>query len=290
MNLNILLDRLQIPRTFLATIASLSALWWLIVSSFSRRNNNTGVFAGIAIGLFVVGSMLTEIIFRFSHLNRKNISNHRQLQALLGLYAELDPEHSLPLLGEMALLPFTALNYVKVIRQTKPEIVVELGSGVSTLLSSLQLKQNGSGKVIAIDHEQKWVQRTINDLRQHGMEDWSEIRHAQLTPVEHNGRTVRWYDPAMLQDIEKIDVLLVDGPPDYVDSGQRQPGLSLLSDKFHDNTVILVDDTSRSNWNQWVHQWADNNDFIAEELYHDVEGGILLYKQQSNFFVLREGA
>ncbi|MCB2212465.1 class I SAM-dependent methyltransferase [bacterium] len=278
-----------LPQWAIGTLGGLAGAWWLFMQIVNRRRLTAGTLLGFATALFALGTLLAETFMRIVMLNRRSISNQRQMQGILGLYHELKPEHALPLLGDAALQPLTALHYVKLIRQTKPDVVVELGSGVSTLLASLQLQKNGSGKVYAYDHEQKWARRTTNDMALHGMETWAEIRHAPLTSFQQDGRTLHWYDPAKFEDLEKIDVLLVDGPPDYDDNLQRRAGLTVLADKFHDDTVILIDDAERSTWNQFVRQWAAQHGFIAEELFQDYEHGLFLFKRGSRFHQLLEG-
>ncbi|HEX04374.1 MAG TPA: class I SAM-dependent methyltransferase [Bacteroidetes bacterium] len=288
MNCARLLQRTSFTPKMLGSLASFSTVWWLIVQAFQRKKKVSGVVAGAALALFLVIGLLIELIMRVVNLNRVVQANHVQMQALFGLQSELKPEHAFPTLGGWALKPQVALHYVQIIRQMKPEVVVEFGSGVSTLLSALQLEKNGSGKVIAFDHEQKWLQHTKYDLHQHGVGHRTEIRHSPLTTIEIEGKNVQWYDTKILEDIDRIDVMLVDGPPDTQDKGTRQPALSLLADKFHDNSVIIVDDTARPVWNSWVHMWAANNGFLVEEPAQLDGAALVLYKRDSDYYRLRE--
>lgn len=264
-----------------ALIAGAVAVWWAIAVVLGELLGEPGVLIAQAVALLAVVIALVEILLRLVDLRKRGVNDERQQQALFGLYTALKPRAPLPVLRTAAISPDTALEYVRLIRQLRPATVVELGSGVSTVLSALQLRDNGSGRVIAVDDDAAWARRTRIELEEHGVQDWAEVRHAVLRPTEVEEDTVPWYDRDKLADIDRIDLLLIDGPKDYRDRGHRRPGLTHLVDRLGEDAVVFVDDGIRARWRHWVYAWAKENGFLVEEPFLNEKRSMILYREES---------
>jgi hypothetical protein len=201
------------------------------------------------------------------------------MQSLTGIYLALKPETPLPYFRNAALSTDTCLEYIRLIKQVRPKLILELGSGSSTVIAGYQLKLNGLGRVIALDHDEKWGGLTRDSLLDHGIVDFAEVRIASLKPIKMGGHQYHWYDLSKLQDITSIDILLIDGPPDTSDRGFRYPGLELLSERLSEDCVILVDDCVMPRWNRTVLTWANENGFIAESLFLNEKNTVFLRRQ-----------
>ncbi|MFC1636032.1 class I SAM-dependent methyltransferase, partial [Planctomycetota bacterium] len=153
------------------------------------------------------------------------------------------------------------------VERLHPEIIVELGSGTSTLVAAYQVEKNGLGKVVAIDHDQTWGGITKDWIEEHGLSQWVEVRIAPLVPIEISDRLYYWYDLKVLDDVEKIDLLLIDGPPDRNGLGKRYPALPLLADRLSASGIIIVDDCKMLRWKTIVLEWASTNGFVVESRF-----------------------
>ncbi|MBS1262249.1 MAG: hypothetical protein MAG453_01592 [Calditrichaeota bacterium] len=272
------MKRPYLPFFLVLLLLLAAAVWWALAVVLNEWIGVPGRIAAEAIALFVVLVLLVEILLRAIDLRRRAVNDERQLQALLGLYTALKPRAPLPMLRTAALSPDTALEYIRLIRQLRPETVLELGSGVSTVLAALQVRENGYGRVVAVEDDADWAKKTADDLAEHGVREWAEIRHAALAPAQVDGDTVDWYDPETLADIERIDMLLVDGPRDLEDRGNRRPGLTHLHERFSRDVVIVVDDGIRARWNNWVHAWAREHGFIVREPFLNEKRSMFLFR------------
>jgi predicted O-methyltransferase YrrM len=168
------------------------------------------------------------------------------------------------------------LEYIRLIKEIRLKLILELGGGSSSLIAGYQLKLNGEGRLIAIDHEKKWGEITEGNLLRHGLADVAEVRIAPLKAIELNGREYNWYDLKEFEDIVSIDILLIDGPPDTSDGGLRYPGLELLYRRLSHGGVILIDDCVMPRWNKQVLDWAKERGFEVESFYLNEKNTLLL--------------
>jgi predicted O-methyltransferase YrrM len=59
-------------------------------------------------------------------------------------------------------------------------VVVECGSGVSSLIIGYALQRNGGGKLWALEHEEWGVRTTTSWLEHHQLANHAEVIHAPL--------------------------------------------------------------------------------------------------------------
>lgn len=193
-------------------------------------------------------------------------SLHRT-QGLLFLQSHLQTAHPLPPLGGPALTPDSAATLLGVINEQRPGLIVELGSGVSTLICAYALRQLGSGRVISLDHDPYYAEVTRTNLRQHGLEEWAEVRVAPIEPTTIDGKTWNWYATSQLEAAGQIDLLIVDGPPKGVQEHARYPAARVLFDRLAPTCTILLDDTNRRHEREIVQLWqAELEGFEVSEL------------------------
>jgi predicted O-methyltransferase YrrM len=129
----------------------------------------------------------------------------RDREALL---RELDlTADALPALGswkaDAAFLRMLAAH----VAQHRPQTVVELGCGASTLLLARALQRAGSGTLISHDQHLPFVCATRAWLHEFGLD--IDLRHAPLAAAQAPWRG-GWYDLGELPP--QIDLLVVDGP------------------------------------------------------------------------------
>jgi predicted O-methyltransferase YrrM len=120
----------------------------------------------------------------------------------------------------------------------KPGVVVELGSGVSTYWLARTIRANGKGCLFSIDHDEGFMAETKSHLEAVNLEKEVNFRLAPLT----EGPT--WYTQLLLNDINGIDLLVVDGPP-IVLGADRGFALTYFADRLNDGATVFFDDTGR---------------------------------------------
>ena len=170
--------------------------------------------------------------------NKKiSMTAFRQTQALIQLTQLLDFKSPIPPTRSWAASPDLLLTITEIVRKYRPGLVVELGSGVSTLVAA----KAGARKVVSIDNSDEFGGKTISLLKDHKVRG-VDVRIAPLQPYA-NGFT--WYDTSMIKDLKKIDLLIVDGPPGSKNPEARYPALAEFKDKLSAKAVIVIDDVHR---------------------------------------------
>ena len=130
----------------------------------------------------------------------------RQTQGLLFLNSHLDTLHPLPALGGAALTPDSAATLVGLIKERRPKVIVELGSGVSTVVCAQTVKQLGEGRIISLDHDKFYAGITRQNLQRHGLEEWAEVQHAPIEPTMIDGEQWQWYATSQLPADLHVDL------------------------------------------------------------------------------------
>ena len=204
----------------------------------------------------------------------------QRIEPLLSLFFTIRPQLPLPEIGKWATPPDFLKKLLEITYRNSPELVVETGSGVSTLILAYCLKQIGKGKVITLDHDAKYAAISQDLIAFHGLEEFATVVYAPLIDYEINGEKWLWYDTSHLQFDKPIDLLVVDGPPGYLQKLARYPALPLLYKQLSSDVIVMVDDGARKDEKEMVERWKkDFHDFTQEFL--DLEkGAFLLYKHK----------
>lgn len=181
---------------------------------------------------------VTRDISKIAADNKKSsMIAYRQTEAFIQLTNLLDFKAPIPPTRSWAASPDLLLTITEIVQEIKPGLVVELGSGVSTLVAS----KAGARKIISIDNSDEFGGKTRDLLKTHKARG-VEIRIAELQPYA-NGST--WYDISKIKDLKKIDLLIIDGPPGSKNPEARYPALAEFRDKLSTKAVIIIDDVKR---------------------------------------------
>jgi predicted O-methyltransferase YrrM len=89
--------------------------------------------------------------------------SYRQSEALQQLFALLKFSAPIPPTRSWAASPDLLLTIADLVRTRKPRLVVELGSGISTLI----VAKAGARKVISIDNSAEFAEKTREMLKAH---------------------------------------------------------------------------------------------------------------------------
>ena len=144
---------------------------------------------------------------------------------------------------------------VDAVEELQPRVVIELGAGATTLVCAKAMERNGRGQLMSFDQHGDFVTATGEWLASEGVD--AEIRCAPLkTTVE--GWPGRWYTLGNLP--EKIDLIIIDGPPWTVHPFVRGAA-ECLFDRLAPGGMVLLDDAARPGErivaNRWRRRWPE---------------------------------
>jgi hypothetical protein len=205
-------------------------------------------------------------------LKKEVLNSTKQLEALVTIQNYL---HSGELVGEMhgwAISPDFALHLVRMIEEKDYDVVIEFGSGTSTVLIAKALAKNATRRQekkpcaqIAFEHLAEYHAQTLTQLRQAGLADRVQLVLAPLVPyVGPNGTTYSYYDchnaleslAGSLNGSGHRVLVLVDGPPGGTGKHARYPAVPVVLSYFaKDRVDVLLDDYARDDERQIADSW-----------------------------------
>jgi len=201
----------------------------------------------------------------------------RQLEALQNLTAVLPPNDVLPATRGWAASPDLLMVLVDLVVSERPSLVVECGSGASTLWLALAMRRFGvDGRVVALDHDPVFGAKTRDLLARHDVSDLAEVRDAPLESFSIDGETYSWYARQAWEDLKGIDLLFVDGPPATTGHQARYPALPLLSGLLSPAATAVLDDLVVPDMQNVLQLWLDAYpDFGSEVLPLEKQAAVL---------------
>ena len=201
----------------------------------------------------------------------------RQLEALQNLTAVLPAADLLPATRGWAASPDLLAVLVDLVITQRPALVVECGSGASTVWLALAMRRFAiSGQVIALDHDPAYGAATRGLLARHQLGGLAEVRDAPLEPFQLNGEPCAWYARAAWADLAGIDLLFVDGPPAATGHQARYPALPLLNAALSPAATIVLDDLIVPDMQKVLRLWLDAYpDFGSEILPLEKQAAVL---------------
>jgi len=241
---------------------------WLVASVIALLlGQSVAVVAPAALGLLLV---LASILAASAFNEHRRLQDYRQMEAYVSLVAALQPVHPLPTMRHWAASPDVLKEIAELVLEGSPKLVVEASSGTSTVIIALCLRKLGNGgRVLALEHDAVFAERTRRALRAQGLSDIATVTHAPLKPYLIGTTTYHWYDLDELTLDVPINLLVVDGPPGSVQRMARYPAVPLLVDQLAPDAVVVVDDGARSDERRMVQEWTQSHAMQAEYLHLD---------------------
>ena len=181
--------------------------------------------------------------------------HYRQLEALLGLYVELDLQKSLPATRGWAASPDFLLQLATHALSQRPACVVECSSGASTLVLARCMQRLGHGMVYSLEHDTGYAEQSRQLLERHGLSTWATVLDAPLRPHSLDGEEWPWYGLDALPPGTGIDMLVIDGPPKATRSLARYPAGPLLFPLLKPGASVFMDDATRSDEQAILARW-----------------------------------
>lgn len=180
-----------------------------------------------------------------------------------------------PMLGETffpfggwALSASCLLRLMSYIQAQQPQVILECGSGLSTLLVGNLLKQSGRGHLYSAEEDEHWYRLMTNLVEDHDLNEYVTLVHGPLEPyVVGDDVEVQWYSRSTLRrrlsSVDRIDVLIVDGPKS-IDELTRFPALPFFASRIDERTLVLLDDVDRPQEQAVMRHWSELYDLKAK--------------------------
>jgi len=212
-----------------------------------------------------------------THLRKERDAQAKRTQDIVNLFSMVPIRAGIPPLGLWTASADLLVELVDRLVEERPAVAVEGGSGVSTVVMALAVREHGlPTRVVALEHNADWAEHTRRMLARHGVAEHAEVRLAPLGPTSIEGHPTPWYDRAAIDDLAEVGLVLVDGPPEGTGPRARYPMVPLLRDRFAQRCTILVDDTSRPGDADVVERWRELvPDFSYERLHLDKGAAVL---------------
>jgi predicted O-methyltransferase YrrM len=203
----------------------------------------------------------------------------KQIESMFSIVEFIKPKFPLPEMREWAVSPDLAKILLDIILEKKPQVILETGSGTSTLIIAYALQKNGSGKIFSLENNEKYAEKTRENISKHGLEDFVEVVYAPLKELPIKGKTWQWYDTSILPEIKTIDLLIVDGPKRTLQPMSRYPAMPLVFDKLTDRAIVVLDDFNTDEEKAMVNLWVKEfKGFDREKIKTEKETMILRKK------------
>jgi hypothetical protein len=244
-----------------------SVLGWMLVPELRITSMVFGFLVGFAfISLFIelltsfFNSLTESTSQQLNHLVDHVYGVEQELQSMINIRPLL--KDSLVEFGKWAIDGPFAEQLILKLKETRrhPDssgLIVECGSGTSTVLIAHYLKQLGSGRLLSMEHEKEFAAATRESLSEAGVDDLVTILEVPLRTWEINGKEFLWYDidpETFLQ--QSFDLLIVDGPPGKTGPLARYPAVPLLKKWLHPGSMIILDDGYRDDEKIIAEKWA----------------------------------
>ena len=212
----------------------------------------------ILVNSILLVSILVGIALTLLHLRRTkrkiNSVSHRLdglapfFWATTSLNRVQDITHPLPNWNDWSMPPdllMKLLELVDKLKSTEDKVIVEFGSGISTIVLASKLKAVG-GKLISFEHDAAYAAQIKNMLSIRGLSKFVDLRVTEITSIPYHTYEYPWYDinPNDLPDF--VDLVIIDGPPNSLGATARLPAAELMIERLKPGGSIVLDDANRS--------------------------------------------
>jgi predicted O-methyltransferase YrrM len=196
-----------------------------------------------------------------------------EVSGVIGVYSALQPQLPYPPFGGWSISGDLASRLVELILTDHRRSIIEVGSGLSTLLIAQALELHGdAGHCIALEHDKGWLDKSNALLAQHGVSHRALVVHAPLVETDIRGEKFQWYDLSNAELPDQIDLLFIDGPPEGTGPLARYPALPVLIERLMPTGVVLMDDAYRPDERSAVERWRTEYPDLVIVRHSDSKG------------------
>jgi predicted O-methyltransferase YrrM len=201
---------------------------------------------------------------------------HSQIQSLFSLYSLIDFTYPLPPMRKWVISPDLGTIIYTAIKRHQPNLVVELGSGVSSIIGGYCLKEIRDARLVSFEHDESCANVSKNNIIMHGLDDIVQLKYAPLKQMQFQDKRYLWYDISSVEFDRPIDILIVDGPPQRLCKNARFPALPMLIDHLSRDALIIIDDASRTYEKRMISEWLSMYPDFGYKKYETEKGTVIL--------------
>jgi len=198
------------------------------------------------------------------------------MQTYQQLQHELDFKYELPVTPDWS----AAADFLFLIKDYclsgKPKTIVECSSGLTTLVLSQCCQLNKLGHVYSLENGEEYQQQTLHQLEQFKLHNYADVFYAPLVQKTINDVNYDWYQSEVVDDL-KIDMLVIDGPPGFIQKHSRLPALPVLFNQLADGASIFLDDAGRDEEKEIIAIWLEMYSELSHE-YIETDRGCSVLK------------
>ncbi|WP_419604012.1 class I SAM-dependent methyltransferase [Thiolapillus sp.] len=140
--------------------------------------------------------------------------------------------------------------------ENKPGRILECSSGLSTLVLARCCQINQCGQVVSLENGAEFAADTRRNLHSFSLADYASVIHAPLVRQQPDDTQLDWdwYSLDSLPE-DAVDLLVIDGPPGYIQHHSRYPALPLLHQQLSRDCTVFLDDAGREEEKEIVALW-----------------------------------
>jgi predicted O-methyltransferase YrrM len=168
-----------------------------------------------------------------------------------------------------ALDTHTAQELAAWLHHAQPQVIVEAGSGWSTVLFAEYASRTGA-TVVSLEHAPSHAAATEQQLRRYGLNGYGDVRISHMVDTPAGP----WYSAPMP---DQIDFALVDGPPGTIG---RIAALPHLWARLRGDWRVWVDDSARDGERTAVDVWAAQYPITCDDV--DLPKGLTVVRAGLN--------
>lgn len=205
-------------------------------------------------------------------IKKEMLNATQQVEAFLGIQNFLNNGERIPGMHGWPVSPDFALYLIELIDSNDYDLIIEFGSGTSTILIAKTLarikpKRNNKPATIqaAFEHLENYYTQTLSRLEESDLSSEVKLLLSPLKPylAAHESTYQYYHCDEALGELRNIDkgkklniLLVVDGPPASTGKHARYPAVPATLKFFSDcNIDILLDDYIRDDEKEIVQLW-----------------------------------
>lgn len=227
-----------------------------------------------------------------------------QLEAYIAILNFLNSGSLLSGFHGWPISPDIGLFIITQMRQKQYDLVIEFGSGTSTLLfAKLAAAEHHTPlisdllpqKIISFDHDTDYYRQTQKLLNINQVSQYVDLIHAPLIEWQENEQIFLYYDcetqlqhlAQQLSNKQAKILVLVDGPPGDTCKDARYPAIPYLFKYLAEHQIdILLDDSKRPQEKEviekWRTFWQSKSIPIFDQQLLNFEKGLYFYSNKNS--------
>ncbi|NLT72663.1 MAG: class I SAM-dependent methyltransferase [Chloroflexi bacterium] len=221
-------------------------------------------------GLAISMAFSTALIVYFLRRWRPIVPSYGREFANLEALVSLSPLRLHPVLpySRMALDGIELDAVVSHAMLTDARVIVECGSGVSTLMLGNLLKTRQAGHLYALEEDELWHRHMAELVSAQGLGQYVDVVHA---PIAEG-----WYSTSVAETVlaraPHVDLLLVDGP--QTKAGQsRHDALRFFRGALDATSTVMLHDVNRAEEREVLTRWIGADAVKVDRILGEEAGG-----------------